>query len=42
VNKLCLNYYYKNKNIKDRKYQFEEEKKLVVKRQSQHGSEVPN
>ena len=32
----------KNKNITDRKYQFEEEKKLVVQRQSQHGSVVPN
>ena len=31
----------KNKNIKDRKYQFKENKKLIVSNQS-HGSVVPN
>ena len=31
----------KNKNIKDRKYQYKENKKLIVSNQS-HGSVVPN
>ena len=32
----------KNKNITDRKYQFGNDKKLVVKSQAQHGSVIPN